>query len=165
MIKEYPKAGEIDNTIDEQFKLAIEAIVSIRRCKTLVDMANKKLEKAYVEFNNDIDKELVKPYIQKLAKVENLEFVDSKPANAVTDVSDNLKSYISTDDIDLAPIIKKLENQKAKLEKEIAKLNGMLNNEKFVSNAPANVIEQNKNALQAAQDKLAKVEEELKAFA
>jgi len=164
MIKTYPESKEIDTQIDKEFTLAIEAIVSIRRCKTLVDMANKKIEKAYVEFTSSVDKDLVKPYIAKLAKVQELEFVNAKPANAVTDVSDNLKSYISTDDIDLSPIINKLENQKAKLQKEIAKLNGMLNNEKFVANAPANVIEQNQNALNDAKSKLQKVEEELAAL-
>jgi len=61
----------------------------------------------------------------------------------------------------MTPIISKLSKQKEKLEKEIAKLNGMLSNERFVANAPANVIEENKASLVAAQDKLSKVESEL----
>ncbi len=164
MIQKYPQAKELDSSIEEEFEKAIEAIVSLRRCKTLVDMANKKLDKAYVEFNKEANQELIKPFVEKLAKVENVEFVSSKPANSVTDVSDNLKSYISTDDIDITPIINKYKKQEAKLQKEIAKLEGMLNNEKFVANAPANVIEQNKKALAEAKEKLAKVQEELKAF-
>jgi valyl-tRNA synthetase len=40
----------------------------------------------------------------------------------------------------------------------------MLGNEKFVANAPKEVIEQNQKALQEASDKLAKVEQELKNF-
>ncbi len=151
MVKRYPKEIEVDNSLDELFKLAIEAIVSIRRAKTLVDMANKRIDKAYIEFNSsDIDTDLIKPFIEKLAKVAEVEFVNSKPKNAVTDVSDNLKSYISTDDIDLEPIIKKYNNQKSKLEKEIKKLNGMLSNKKFVENAPKAVVEQNQKALSEA---------------
>jgi len=161
MIKEYPTVKEIDSSVIDTFELAIEAIVSIRRCKTLVDMGNKKIEKAYVKFTKDVDTNLLKPFLEKLAKVEEIEFVESKPENAVTDVSDNLESYISTADIDMSPIIKKLENQKAKLEKEIAKLNGMLNNEKFVANAPEAVITQNRQALADAQEKLEKVNTEL----
>jgi valyl-tRNA synthetase len=164
MVKEYPSVKEIDTTINREFELAIEAIVSIRRCKTLVDMANKKIDKAYIKFTDSVNFDLLKPYIQKLAKVQELELVDSKPNSAVTDVSDNLESYISTDDIDLSPIINRLNKQKEKLEKEINKLNGMLNNQNFVANAPKEVIEQNQKALIDAQSRLQKVEEELKAL-
>ena len=161
MVQEYPTVQEVDTKIVDTFELAIEAIVSIRRCKTLVDMGNKKIEKAYVKFTKEVDNDLLKPFLEKLAKVEEIEFVTTKPESAVTDVSDNLESYISTADIDMSPIIKKLENQKAKLEKEIAKLNGMLNNEKFVANAPEAVITQNRQALADLQEKLEKVNAEL----
>ena len=40
----------------------------------------------------------------------------------------------------------------------------MLSNERFVANAPAVVIAENKAGLEAAQDKLKKVENELKSL-
>ena len=161
MIKSYPTVGEIDEKIMEEFTLAIEAIVSIRRCKTVIDKANQRLERAYLKFGTDLDKEMMKPFIEKLAKVDEILFVDSKPQNAVTDVSDHLESYISTSDIDMTPIIAKLQKQKAKLEQEIVKLSNMLKNEKFVANAPKTVIEQNRQALAEAEQKLEKVKGEL----
>jgi len=164
MIKPYPAEGSIDEQITREFALAIEAIVSVRRCKTLVDQANQRIEKAFVKIDHDIDRELLRAFIEKLAKVERIEFVDAKPQNAVTDVSDHLETYISTDDIDLSGIIAKYEKQKGKLEKEISKLSNMLTNEKFVSNAPEAVIAQNRAALSEAQDKLAKVNKELSAL-
>ena len=51
-----------------------------------------------------------------------------------------------------------------KLEKEIEKLSNMLNNEKFVASAPQAVVEANREGLQSAQEKFAKVCDELKAF-
>lgn len=164
MVQAYPTVNEIDTSIVDTFDLAIEAIVSVRRCKTLVDMGNKKIDKAYIRFTKEVDTDLLKPFIEKLAKVESVEFVTSKPENAVTDVSDSLESYISTSDIDMTPIINKLIKQKEKLEKEFNKLNGMLSNERFVANAPAEVIEQNRKALQDTQDKLDKVSAELAAL-
>ncbi|HHH20647.1 MAG TPA: valine--tRNA ligase, partial [Nitratifractor sp.] len=164
MVQAYPTVNKIDTSIVDIFDLAIEAIVSVRRCKTLVDMGNKKIDKAYIKFTKELDTDLLKPFIEKLAKVESVEFVTSKPENAVTDVSDSLESYISTSDIDMTPIINKLEKQKEKLEKEFNKLNGMLSNERFVANAPAEVIEQNRKALQDTQDKLDKVSAELAAL-
>jgi valyl-tRNA synthetase len=164
MVMNYPKASDIDDEIISSFELAIEAIVSIRRCKTLIDKGNQRISKAAIKLNSDADTTLLKPFVEKLAKVDEVSFVDEKLQNCVVDVSNSLESMISTDDIDMSAIVSKLEKQQAKLEKEVTKLNSMLGNEKFVANAPKEVIEQNQKALQEASDKLAKVEQELKNF-
>ena len=97
-----------------------------------------------------------------MAKVDEIVFVDEKLPNCVTDVSDSLETMISTEEIDMSAIIAKLTKQKEKLEKEIGKLSGMLNNEKFVANAPEKVIADNRKALADAEEKLEKIEAELK---
>jgi valyl-tRNA synthetase len=124
-------------------------------------MGNSKIEKAYIKCDFNIDTIVAKPFIEKLAKVEVIEFVNKKQENSITDVSDNLEVYIPTNEIDMSPIINKLTKQKDKLQKEVDKLQGMLKNERFISNAPANVIEENKKGLSEAQNKLAKIEAEL----
>ncbi len=77
------------------------------------------------------------------------------------DVSDYVEVYIPTESIDLTPIISRLEKQSEKLEKEVGKLNGMLNNERFVANAPEDVISKNREDLASAQEKMTKVSEQL----
>ena len=129
-----------------------------------MDKGNQKIEKASLKLPAGSDLEMMKPFIEKLGKVEELTFVEAKLENSVTDVSDNLETFISTDDVDMSAIIGKLTKQKEKLEKEIAKLNGMLNNERFVANAPEQVISDNKQALADASLKMAKVEAELQGF-
>ncbi|WP_457597207.1 valine--tRNA ligase [Hydrogenimonas sp.] len=167
MVRPYPAGGEVDEAIMADFALAIEAIVSIRRCKTLVDKGNQRIEKAYLKLSSEaaIDEDLMRPFIEKLAKVDEVHFVSQKPAKAVTDVSDHLESYISTEEIDLGPIVARLSKQKEKLEKEIMKLGNMLKNEKFIANAPAHVVEENRQALAEAECKLEKVKSELAALA
>ncbi len=165
MVQAYPKVSEVDDEVIKQFDLIMEAIVSVRRCKTLIDKGNQKIEKASIKLPTGSDLEMMKPFIEKLGKVEELTFVEAKIDNCVTDVSDNLETFISTDDIDMSAIIAKLTKQKEKLEKEINKLNGMLNNERFVANAPEQVIASNRKALAEAIEKMAKVEAELKGFA
>ncbi|HJE03736.1 MAG TPA: valine--tRNA ligase, partial [Aliarcobacter thereius] len=132
------------------------------------DMGNSKIEKAYIKLDskvaNKIDTDVAKPFIEKLAKVENIEFVNSKVENSITDVSNNLEVYIPTSQIDMKPIIEKLEKQQEKAQKEFDKLNGMLSNERFVANAPANVIEENKKALDEVKTRLEKIEAELKSL-
>ncbi|MDY4804164.1 MAG: valine--tRNA ligase, partial [Campylobacter sp.] len=99
-----------------------------------------------------------------LAKCENVEFISEIKAGCVRDVSQNVESFIELAGIDTAPILKRLNAQKTKLEKEIAKLSAMLNNEKFVANAPADVLATNKEALQIAASKLEKVSSEIESL-
>ena len=164
MIMNFPKNIAKNQEIEDMFAIIEEAITAIRRAKVIIDMGNSKIAKAYIKINKNIDNEMAKPFIEKLAKVENLEFVLAKVENSITDVSDNLEVYIPRGEIDMTPIISKLSKQQEKLEKEIAKLSGMLNNERFVANAPANVLEENRAGLSSAEDKLEKVLAELKSL-
>ena len=162
MIKKFPHKTK-QRKEEAKFEIIMDAIVSIRRAKVLVDLANQKIAKAYVKIDglSDKDKEMMTPFIARLAKVEELSFTQTKIENAVSDIADKCETFIPTDSIDLAPIINKLTKQSEKLDKEIAKLNGMLNNERFVANAPADVLEKNREALVEAQSKQAKVLEQL----
>ncbi len=162
MVKSYPKIGKRDENIEKTFELVIEAIVSIRRAKANIEMGNKKIEKASIKLDDaKLLKDAIK-YINLLAKVENIDFIDKKLANSASDISDNLEVYIPLANIDLTPIIERLNNQKIKLEREIMKLSGMLNNERFTANAPKEVVEQNRLTLEEAQAKFEKINNELK---
>jgi len=148
---------------EEKFEIIMDAIVSIRRAKVLVDLANQKIEKAFVKIDgiSEKDKEAMLPFIIKLAKVTEVTFTESKIDNAVSDIADSCETFIPTDSIDLSSIIAKLTKQDEKLQKEIGKLNGMLNNERFVANAPQDVLTKNREALSDAQAKQVKVLEQL----
>ena len=163
MITSFPTKTRRREDEEARFEIIMDAIVSIRRAKVLVDMANQKIVKAYVKIDGATAeaKEMMKPYIAKLAKVEEIEFCDAKIADAVSDIGEKCEVFIPTASIDLAPIISRLEKQSEKLEKEIGKLAGMLNNERFVANAPEDVLAKNREALADAQSKQEKVQEQL----
>jgi len=162
MVKKFPHKTK-QRKEEAKFEIIMDAIVSIRRAKVLVDMANQKIAKAYVKIDglSDKDKEMMLPFIIKLAKVTDVEFTQNKIENAVSDISDKCETFIPTDSIDLTSIISKLEKQDEKLQKEMAKLNGMLNNERFVANAPQEVLEKNRALLADAKAKQEKVLEQL----
>ena len=164
MIKPYPNLDYQNEATIKEFDRIIEAIVSVRRCKTLIDQGNQKIATASIKLNTPADEELMKIFVEKLAKVDNINFVTHKLDKCVTDVSDTLEVMIATDSIDMSAIISKLEKQKEKLQKEVDKLSSMLNNERFVANAPANVIEENKTALSESEMKLDKIKQELNAL-
>ena len=162
MVMRYPHPGERDERIEELFSLLIEAIVSIRRAKATIELGNARVAKAYVK--SAVDLSAAADYIKTLAKVDEVEFTQQNIANSARDVSESLETFVPLEGVDLSGVISRLNAQKAKLQKEIEKLSGMLNNEKFVASAPQAVVEANREALQSAQEKFAKVCDELKAF-
>lgn len=164
MINKYPQAGEIDKKTDEIFSLIIEAVVSIRRAKATIDLGNSKISLAYIKLNENINLENELEFIKLLAKCEDVKFVNEKVADAVADVSQNLSVFVPLSGVDLSEILKRLNAQKTKLEKEILKLDGMLKNEKFIANAPAEVVQTNREGLKNAKDQLSKVENEIRSL-
>ena len=164
MIEAYPQANERDLQIEKTFELVIEAIVAIRRAKATIEQGNSKIAKAFIKLNGNENLTEATNYISLLAKCEQIEFCDAKIENAARDVSENLEAFLPLEGVDMSAVIMRLQSQKTKLEKEIAKLSSMLNNEKFVASAPHAVVEANREGLQSAQEKFAKVCDELKAF-
>lgn len=164
MIEEYPQANERDLQIEKTFELVIEAIVAIRRAKATIEQGNSKIPKAFIKLNGNENLTEATNYIALLAKCEQIEFCDAKIENAARDVSENLEVFVPLEGVDMSAVIMRLRSQKTKLEKEIAKLSSVLNNEKFVASAPQAVVEANREGLQSAQEKFAKVCDELKVF-
>ena len=162
MVMRYPHPGERDERIEELFSLLIEAIVSIRRAKATIELGNVRVAKAYVK--SAVDLSAATDYIKTLAKVDEVEFTQQNIANSARDVSESLETFVPLEGVDLSGVISRLSAQKAKLQKEIEKLSAMLGNEKFISSAPQAVVEANREGLQSAQEKFAKVCDELKAF-
>ena len=162
MVMRYPQLGGRDERIEELFSLLIEAIVSIRRAKATIELGNARVAKAYVK--SAVDLSAAADYIKTLAKVDEVEFTQQNIANSARDVSERLETFVPLEGVDLSGVISRLNAQKAKLQKEIEKLSSMLNNEKFVASAPQAVVEANREGLQSAQEKFAKVCDELKAF-
>lgn len=165
MVQSYPNFGYQNEENFAIFTLILDSIVSIRRAKATIDLANQKIAKAYV---NVVIPEsmhnLFISYVCKLAKVESLEIVREKIPHCIVDITEKLESYLPTNEIDLSPILERLNKQAEKSQREIAKLENMLKNEKFVANAPKNVLEANQNALLEQKQKLAKITKELEAL-
>ncbi|QKF64719.1 valine--tRNA ligase [Campylobacter corcagiensis] len=162
MIKKYPKTKEQNENIESKFNIIIESIIAIRRAKATIDLGNSKIPLAYIKLNENLDLENELKFIKLLAKCDDVKFVSEKVADSVADVSENLSVFVPLSGVDLSEILKRLNAQKSKLEKEILKLSAMLNNENFIKNAPENVVQTNREGLESAKTQLSKVESEIK---
>jgi len=154
MLKEFPKVKKVNKPAD--FDLIIEAIISLRRIKALTQ---SNFKKAYVLANLP---EMSKEYIKKLAKLDEIEFIDKPIENAIRDISNNLETMVSKEEIDITPIVNRLTKQKEKLNKEIEKLSKKLSNKNFLERAPKEVVEKNQKELNELKEKISKIEEELR---
>ena len=169
MITRYPSEVSQDSAIEQDYAHIKDAIVSLRRAKALIDLANKPIELAYIATDMPLNPAALQA-ICKLAKVGVIECVDTKAQNGldkdcVADIGSLVKSYLPLQGIDLAPIITRLNNQNLKLEKEITKLQALESNEKFKANAPKDILESNASALAEAKAKQAEVLAQLAIFA
>ena len=167
MVKPYPTFTYCDNSNLQIFELISDSIISIRRAKTTIELANQKIPKAYIKSNIVISKDFAPTfvkYVSKLAKVEEIEITSQKIPHCIVDITEKVESYIPIQEINLTPIISRLEKQQEKTQKEIIKLQSMLKNEKFIANAPAQVLETNKKALIEQEEKLIKIQAELKSL-
>ena len=167
MVKPYPTFTYCDNSNLQIFELISDSIISIRRAKTTIELANQKIPKAYIKSNIAISKDFAPTfvkYVSKLAKVEEIEITSQKIPHCIVDITAKVESYIPIQEINLTPIISRLEKQQEKTQKEIIKLQSMLKNEKFIANAPAQVLETNKKALIEQEEKLIKIQAELKSL-
>ena len=120
--------------------------------KTNDDMELKTLEDNYI-------------FITKLAKISEMTFGkdEAKPDQSGFRVARNSEVYmILTGLLDLEAERSKITSQIEKVQKDLDKVNNKLSNEKFVSKAPAHIIDREKRIQKEYQDKLDKLTENLK---
>ena len=172
MIETYPlfDQSKLDSEAEEHIEWIKGVVVAIRNIRGEMDVPPAKSIKVMLRNGASADQgklEEYRPYLQKLAKLESIEWLtpdDEVPA-AATGLYQELEILVP-----LAGIID-VEAERARLSKEIAKLEGALksvtgklNNAKFVDNAPDAVVAKEREkqekitqalrSLQAKQDQL-----------
>lgn len=145
MLQAYPKAqpSKIDEAAESWVALLKQAVDACRSLRG--EMNISPAERVPLVASGDANKlALYAPYLKALAKLEEVAIVAELPeADAPVMLVDDFKLMLKVE-IDVAAEKERLGKELARLEGEISKANGKLNNESFVARAPAAVVEQEK---------------------
>lgn len=140
---EYPKESK-------EMELVFETITSLRNVRQSFNISPSV--KCNIEIRAEKSEkpvfEAIESYIQRLARVENITYADMSaeiPAKSATAIVSASKIIIPLADlIDLDAEIARQQKKYDKLANEKKSLEARINNPKFVSNAPQDLIEQTK---------------------
>lgn len=171
VISKWPEYDESlkDEAAEEKLSIIIEAIKSIRNVKAEMNVPPSKKVRVTIVASNDNGYSALnegRNFFDKLAGAGEVEIIREKkdiPEDAVSAIISGAEIYMPLMDlIDKAKEIERLTKEKEKLEKEIERVKSKLSNEKFVSKAPASVVEEEKSKGVKYEEMLAKVLERLR---
>ncbi len=171
MISSWPVADESRAFDKEEKEIEIlkEAVRGIRNARTGLNVPPSRKAQVYVVTDrSDVASvfEEGKLFFATLAYASEVLVQKDKAGiadDAVSVVIENATVYMPFAElVDIAQEIERLKKEEKRLQGEIARSNGMLNNEKFVSKAPAAKVEEEKGKLAKYAQMLKQVQTRLK---
>ena len=159
MLSEYPTyKPELDFPEEEaEMRRVMEAIRAIRNRRSEMNVPPSRKAKVYVATKFADTFKNGSAFIEKLASANGVEVADNFDIDgAVTVVTADAKIYIPMDElVDKKAELERLGKELAAVEKRLAQSEGKLNNQGFVSKAPAAVIEKVKGQAAKEREKIA----------
>ena len=164
IVTPWPLANKIDTILLANEAIAAEVISGIRTIRNEKNIANKDQVALFVKLNEDTDKSF-DSVITKLGNLSSLTYVDEKVDGALSFRVKSNEYYIP-----LAGAVN-IEEEIATLKQELKYTQGFLNsvmkklsNERFVNNAPEQVIVIERKKQADAEAKIKAIEEQLTAI-
>ncbi len=171
MIAPWVKETAVDEVSEKSMNVIMETIKTIRNLRAEVGVQPKKQSEVILHVTDESLSDIIKSneiYLSKLAAAEPVKFLkngESKPEHAFSGVVEGVEIFLP-----LAGLID-IEKETARLQKELDKLNkgiestkGKLNNERFISKAPAEVVQAERDKLAAAEEKIKALESRIASF-
>ena len=165
MISSIPRAKKYDREIIARFDNVKETVTAIRTVRKEKQILNRDPVELYVKTDSNSYDSYFLPVIMKLCNISEVRFAAEKPDNAATFMVKTTEFHI--------PLGGKIdpESEKLKIRSDLEYFKGFLdsvmkklNNERFVKNAPAAVIELENKKKADAESKIKSLEEALKSF-
>jgi valyl-tRNA synthetase len=169
MISKYPEFDPnlLDKEAEKDFELIQEMVYNIRNIRGEARIPiEKKINVIFKTENEKSEKILSKfsDYIKPLAKVSELSFGSDKkrPEKSAYAVGNGYEIYIPLSGIlDIDKEKQRILKEISKAENELKRVNNKLSNDKFINNAPAEVVDKEKNKQEEYQNSIEKLKHNL----
>ncbi len=166
VVSVYPSAADSDGELIKTVEIAKEVVSKVREARNKNGLKAKELLKLYVEAS-DTSKALFQnsglvDMIKKMAFLESLELTDTEPDNAVDFLARTDKYFLVINKaIDVEGELKKLQEELEYAQGFVKILEKKLSNERFVNNAPEQVVANERKKLADNLEKIRLIEESL----
>jgi len=160
MLQPYPTPdfSRIDETAVTEAEWLKAVITGVRNIRGEMNISPGKALPLVIKNGSDQDQQALQntmKLLQKLAKLDSVTWLkaDESAAPSATALVGSMELLIPIEGlIDVSAEKERLEKEIARLDKELSRLAGKLDNENFVSNAPAEVVAKEQQKLAAAQE-------------
>ncbi|MCK6691382.1 MAG: class I tRNA ligase family protein, partial [Thermoanaerobaculia bacterium] len=164
MMQRYPEAATADETLIRQVESAKDVISKVRDLRNQNQIKPREALKMTVQQSDSAEtlfaREGLREMIVKLAVLSALEPAASEPANSKSFVSGTEKYYVEFEqEIDTAAECARIQQELDYQRGFLRSVEAKLANERFVSGAPAEVVENERKKRADAQARIAMLEE------
>ena len=159
IITQQPKLQDFDQQILQKFEFTREVINNVRKVRSDKNIANREAIQLVVKGTADKDFDCV---ITKLCNVSEVSYVPEAPAGAFGFIVGSTEFFVPlTGSVDVEAEIKKLEEELKYAQGFLKSVEAKLSNERFVSGAPAAVVDKERKKKADAEAKIAVIEQQL----
>ncbi len=164
MLSLMPAAGEVDEQMLAAFDLAREVVTGVRNIRAQKNVPNKEQMALEVIVDDNYHPEF-NSVVAKMANLSAISEVSEKNPTASAFIVKTTQYFVPmSENINVEEEIAKLEKDLAYYEGFLRTVMGKLSNERFVANAPAAVVENERNKQRDAEAKLAAIRERINAL-
>ena len=161
MVSLAPRAEQPDEVIIAEFDKVKEAISAIRNIRKERNLPNREALELKVIADENYHPQY-NPVLQKMANLSSIELAQEKDPTAATFIVKTTQYFVPLSNrIDVTAELKKLNDELTYLEGFLASVLKKLGNERFVTNAPAKVVETERAKQADAEAKIKAIRERI----
>lgn len=164
IISAIPTSEDFNEAIISEFEYAEKIIGGIRTIRREKNIPQKESLELFIKDNEGSNFDFY-PVVQKIGNIETIGTVEEKPEGSMSFIVGSQEFYIPlSSSINVEEEIAKLEEELKYTKGFLSSVSKKLSNERFVNNAPAAVVDKEKQKQTDAEARITVIEEQLKNF-
>ena len=164
IVSKWPKFGKINKQILKEFENTEQVISSIRNFRKQNNIPKKEQLSLFIIENKDLNKEM-DSLIYKLGNISNIQYTNNKIEKSFSFRIKSNEYFIPLNgSLDINDELNKLEKELDYTKGFLESVNKKLNNQKFVNNAPENIVINEKKKQSDAKQRIEILEKQIALF-